>query len=103
MPNYPWLTEHDMDLSTVRTKLDVLAGFPMGTPYSAKQIENAEVDARAQAKLIADDLRKEPRLADAKELEKKEVIALIAYMQRMGTDIKKAAPAVAAPTAAGGT
>ncbi len=108
MPNYSWLAVDDMDLSTAKRKLTVLAGFPCGTPYTQQQIDNAETDARAQAKGIADELHKEPRLADAKDLEKKEVIALIAYIQRLGKDREKAdalpqppAPAVIqAPAAA---
>jgi cytochrome c oxidase cbb3-type subunit I/II len=100
MPNYSWLNDDDMDLSTVRRKLQVLSGDPLGTPYSAKQVENAEADARAQAKLIADELRKEPRLAEAKDLDKKEVIALIAYIQRLGMDREKADSLQPAPAAA---
>ena len=43
--------------------------------------------AKKQAKAIADDLRKNDVKIDG--LENKEIVALIAYLQRLGTDIKK--------------
>ncbi len=106
MPNFPWLCRDDMDLSTLSTKLAVLAAPPIFTPYSAEQIRTAVDDARAQAKVIADDLRKEARLKDMPDLEKKEVVAVIAYLKRLGTDFGKAEakPATtdkAAPAAGG--
>ncbi|MCK6487683.1 MAG: cytochrome-c oxidase, cbb3-type subunit I [Planctomycetes bacterium] len=89
MPTYGWLHRDDMDLSDVGRKLAVLAGPPVYTPYSKEQVAGAEKDARAQAERIAAELRKQPRLADSKDLEKKEIIALIAYLQRLGTDLGK--------------
>ena len=38
-------------------------------------------------------MRAQPRLKDEQDLEKKEIIALIAYLQRLGTDFFKSAPA----------
>ena len=93
MPNYPWLISDDMDLSDIGTKLAVLAGMPMFTPYKAADIEQAESNARAQALVVANELRKEPRLKDDKDLEKKEIVAVIAYLQRLGTDLGKPSPA----------
>jgi cytochrome c oxidase cbb3-type subunit I/II len=82
-----------MDLSDIGTKLAVLAGMPMFTPYKAADIEQAESNARAQALVVANELRKEPRLKDDKDLEKKEIVAVIAYLQRLGTDLGKPSPA----------
>jgi cytochrome c oxidase cbb3-type subunit I/II len=100
MPNYPWLCSDDMDLGTLPRKLEVLSAAPLFTPYTRGDIDHAVADARAQAGLIADELRKEPRLKDAQDLEKKEIIAVIAYLQRLGTDLGKPAP-VAKPVAGG--
>jgi cytochrome c oxidase cbb3-type subunit I/II len=92
MPNFPWLCRDDADLSTLSRKLRMLAGFPAFTPYSGEQIDHAVDEARAQAKRIADELRKEPRLAEVKDLQDKEVVAVIAYLLRLGTDFEKATP-----------
>jgi cytochrome c oxidase cbb3-type subunit I/II len=56
----------------------------LGVPYTEDQVKNASELARTQAKGIAADLAKE----GATGLEDKEVVALIAYLQRLGTDIK---------------
>ena len=95
MPNYPWLATDAYDADILPRKLAVLAGAPIYTPYSAEQIANATVDAQRQAAGIAAELRKQPRLAEDPDLEQKEIVALIAYMQRLGTDLGKAAPATA--------
>jgi len=66
---------------------------------------HAEPMTRAQSQQIADNIAKQ---GGPKHLENKQIIALVAYLQRLGTDIKAAPPvdtttaAVAAP-AAGGT
>jgi cytochrome c oxidase cbb3-type subunit I/II len=98
MPSYVWLTRDDLDLSTVSRKLAVLAAPPLYTPYTTTEIANAEIDARAQAAVIATELRQQPALATKTDLEKKEVIALIAYLKRLGRDLHHSSPM---PTAAG--
>ena len=95
MPNYPWLARDSYDADILPRKLAVLSGAPMYTPYTPAQISNAVADAKAQAEGIAAELRKQPRLADAKDVEQKEIVALIAYLQRLGTDLGKATPAKA--------
>jgi cytochrome c oxidase cbb3-type subunit I/II len=92
MPNYPWLATDDMDLASLPRKLKVLASFPLNTPYSDDEIRDAVATARKQAKGIADELRKEPRFAAKEGLENKEIIAVIAYLQRLGTDLRKVDP-----------
>jgi hypothetical protein len=52
--------------------------------------------AKEQAALIAADLVKQ---GGYKDLENRKVLALVAYLQRLGTDIHKAAPTPATPTA----
>jgi len=97
MPRYPWLYVDEMDLSTVERKLSVLKSAPIYTPYTAREVENAEADARHQAGEIAAILRQDlPTEAGAVQgLENKEIIALIAYLKRLGTDLNK--PSAGAP------
>jgi cytochrome c oxidase cbb3-type subunit I/II len=89
MPSYVWLTRDDMDLSNVSTKLKVLALPPLYTPYTATEIANAEADARAQALVIAEELRRDlpDRAAQLTDVERKEVVAMIAYLKRLGRDL----------------
>jgi cytochrome c oxidase cbb3-type subunit I/II len=96
MPNYPWLATNDMDLSSLSRKLQVLASFPMNTPYSDSDIRGAVELAKAQAKKIADDLRQDAHFKELKDLDNKEMIAVIAYLQRLGTDLGKSEKAEAA-------
>jgi cytochrome c oxidase cbb3-type subunit I/II len=86
MPPYPWLAEDELDNSTLNKKIDVLK--MLGTPYPEEYPEEALADLEAQAKVIADNLRDQIDGLDDPMLEKREMIALIAYLQRLGTDIK---------------
>ena len=76
--------------------ISAVAGMAMiGVPYGENVKEGkAEANARAQAKEIADGIASE---GGPKGLESKKVVAMIAYLQRLGKDIK--APAEAKPTA----
>jgi len=82
MPPYPWLYENTIDYSTLPAKIRVLQR--LNTPYPAGFDQRAEADARAQAEGIVRDLKKE----DIEVKSDKEIVALIAYLQRLGTDIK---------------
>jgi cytochrome c oxidase cbb3-type subunit I/II len=84
MPAYPWLIYDDLNTKYTSAKIKTLRS--MGTPYSEDYTENALNDLQVQAKQVADNLRKDG--IDQEALEKKEIIALIAYLQRLGTDIK---------------
>ena len=86
MPEYPWLYDTNFDTSLLRKKLSVLSD--LGTPYSDDEIARAEELAQTQARGIAAKLV-EQGVPAAPSLERREIIALIAYMQRLGTDIKK--------------
>jgi cytochrome c oxidase cbb3-type subunit I/II len=81
MPIYKWLVEQKLDLSTLTKKLSVMK--QLGVPYSDADIASGVENAQAQAKLISADLMNQ---GVPKEVEDKELIALIAYLQRMGTD-----------------
>ncbi len=85
MPRYPWFQENDLKYDKLESKIKVLK--MLGTPYAEGAETKAVEDAKAQAKAIADNLKS---LGVNKEgLENKEIVALIAYLQRLGTDIKK--------------
>ncbi|HEX3132511.1 MAG TPA: cytochrome-c oxidase, cbb3-type subunit II, partial [Planctomycetota bacterium] len=99
MPNYSWLTRNDMDLSSLSRKLEVLASFPMNTPYSPDEVRGAVEAAKKQAKVIGDELRSIDKYKALDGLDNKEIIAVIAYLKRLGTDLNKSsepAPAVKA-------
>jgi len=82
MPPYPWLFEQDIDFSTTPSKIRVMQ--IMGVPYPEDYDKRAVEDLKVQAKQITENLRS----ANFQVEENKEIIALIAYLQRLGTDIK---------------
>ncbi len=87
MPTYSWLLDNDLDVSTLKSKIKAMQ--TLGVPYPAGYADIAEADLNKQAEKIADNLKKD----GIETSPKKEIIAMIAYLQRMGTDIKKAAVA----------
>lgn len=84
MPAYTWLYDTPLDYHHTNGKMAVLR--KLGVPYTDAEIKNAQNDLKAQATEIAEGLRRD-QFADADA--NTEIIALIAYMQRLGTDIKK--------------
>ena len=87
MPTYSWLLDDDLDLSTLKSKIKAMQ--TLGVPYPAGYADIAEADLNKQAEIIAANLKKD----GIETSPKKEIIAMIAYLQRMGTDIKKTAVA----------
>ncbi|MGM0558104.1 MAG: cytochrome-c oxidase, cbb3-type subunit I [Myxococcota bacterium] len=84
MPPYPHLLENELDLSNTQNKIETQ--IMLGVPYKPSEATSAVEDARAQAKRIGQDIQQQGGEAG---LEDKEIVALIAYLQRLGTDIKK--------------
>lgn len=82
MPKYPWLLEDDLDISTTEAKINVMT--KLGVPYPEGYGKIANEDLLKQAEGIAAGLEK----SGVTMSPNKEIIALIAYLQRMGTDIK---------------
>jgi cytochrome c oxidase cbb3-type subunit I/II len=82
MPAYPWLTTNKLDYSNIETKIATFRGF--GVPYSDNYEDIAKSELEKQASVIALDLQKNGIAITGNE----EIIALIAYLQRLGTDIK---------------
>jgi len=82
MPRYPWLLTQFLDTSTTAAKINALRS--VGVDYEKGYEKFANADLEKQAKVIADDLINNGVPADWNT----DVIALIAYLQRLGKDIK---------------
>ncbi|MEC4114254.1 cytochrome-c oxidase, cbb3-type subunit I [Myroides pelagicus] len=103
MPGYKWLFANKAaDYSEVEKKMSVMR--TLGVPYTDEDIANANESIADQAELIALNLENDPdyvksytqseERAKAKgeefvPMKDREIIALIAYLQRLGTDIKQ--------------
>jgi cytochrome c oxidase cbb3-type subunit I/II len=85
MPAYPWLFTKELDFRDTSAKLRGLK--TLGATYSEREVKGAEHDARNQAKLLARELE-EQGVSQAGDYASKEIVALIAYLQRLGRDIK---------------
>ena len=62
----------------------------LGVPYTQEEVDNGEANAMKQANAIYDDLKKDEKnllLSEDGLQNNHEIIALIAYLQRLGTDI----------------
>ena len=91
MPAYPHLLTNDLDFGVIQKRVDVMA--MLGVPYGDAVIAgNAPKLAHAQAALVADTIAKQGGPAG---LQDKEIVALIAYLQRLGRDATTVAPAAA--------
>lgn len=80
MPSYPWLASANTDFYSLRRKLSAFKA--MGVPYSLEVVANADIMAEKEALIIADELRSQG--VNMPQLERKEIIAMIAYMQALG-------------------
>ena len=78
MPSYAWLAEGKVDFDATESKVRAMRSI--GVPYSVEDIHKAGEDARAHAEMIAADLAANGAKVDADT----EMVALIAYMQRLG-------------------
>ena len=92
MPSYSFLWEHDFDIDIIESKLRALR--KLGVPYDQGDIDGARASIDLQAKAIADDVEAQ---RGPKGLAGKEITALTAYLQRLGTDIKWRTPEEGAP------
>ncbi|HEU4938765.1 MAG TPA: cytochrome-c oxidase, cbb3-type subunit I [Vicinamibacterales bacterium] len=93
MPGYPWLYDSNLDTSHIEGKIITLRR--LGVPYPSGFEQTAEADLRAQARSLADSLTRGGLEANPD----REIIALIAYLQRLGIDIKSTPEAATTPTA----
>lgn len=84
MPRYPWLLTKTIDSNAVPARIK--AQRKVGVPYPEGYENEAVADMQAQAEQIVANLKASSIETSAD----KEIIALIAYLQRLGTDIKSA-------------
>jgi len=82
MPAYPWLIAEDGDYSKIEGKITVMR--KLGVPYVENYEMIAKEDLDKQAEKISKFLLKEKGIKVAKE---KEIVALIAYLHKLGRDI----------------
>lgn len=102
MPGYKWMYDNKrMDHQHIEKKMEVMA--TLGVPYTKEDIENARKNMDVQSAQIEKNLSNDPDFVKSYEASKKaaaargeeftpmkdrEIVALIAYLQRLGTDIK---------------
>jgi cytochrome c oxidase cbb3-type subunit I/II len=102
MPGYKWLYDNEaMDISLLEKKMKAMR--TLGVPYTDAEIANGTTDLRKQAIKIEESLKTDPDFVKSYDNSKKkaaakgekfipmnerEIVALIAYIQRLGTDIK---------------
>ena len=98
MPSYKWLTRNKLDKSNIETKMRTMV--KLGVPYTEEDIANAQQSMTEQGTQIEKSLYTDPDFVEAYEADKqasgsdfvemrdREIVALIAYLQRLGTDIK---------------
>jgi cytochrome c oxidase cbb3-type subunit I/II len=87
MPNYPWLLTQKLDLSPLPARLKALRA--VGVPYTDADIAEAIPRVESQQKNIVVNLAVGSVTNAPAD---REIIALIAYLQRVGSDIKRNQP-----------
>ncbi|MDX1470491.1 MAG: cytochrome-c oxidase, cbb3-type subunit I [Flavobacteriaceae bacterium] len=101
MPSYKWLITSELDKSQTEDKMRAMVS--LGVPYTEEDIANAQQSMLEQGVQIEQNLYNDPDFAETYEADKtyatesgedfvemhnREVVAIIAYLQRLGTDIK---------------
>jgi cytochrome c oxidase cbb3-type subunit I/II len=102
MPGYKWLFDNSaLDISDIEAKMKVMQ--TLGVPYTDAEVANAKNAIKEQSQKIENNLHADPDFVKSYENSKKkaeangekfvpmhqrEIVALIAYIQRLGTDIK---------------
>lgn len=79
MPAYPWLEKQTTDFLSLRKKVSVMRN--LGVPYTDEQVGDADKLAEEQAREVAKILHEQGAPAG---LERKEIVALVAYLQGLG-------------------
>ena len=82
MPQYVWLLDNKLDTSSTGAKIRAMK--TLGVPYPEGYDKIANIDLMKQADSIATNLKKDKIESPGDA----EIIALIAYLQRIGKDIK---------------
>lgn len=90
MPRYQWLIKNELDKSSTQDKMRTMV--TLGVPYSDADINNALKNMEKQATKIETNLLVNPEIKKSfgnettSPLKDREIVALIAYLQRLGTD-----------------
>lgn len=84
MPPYPWLLDDQIDVASTVAKIKAMQR--LGVPYPEGYEKIAAEDMKKQAEGIAASLKKD----GIQTLPDREIVALIAYLQKLGKDIKVA-------------
>jgi cytochrome c oxidase cbb3-type subunit I/II len=79
MPPYPWLATRKLDITHLKAKISAMR--KLGVPYEIDYEDQALDDLKAQAETIAESLEQ----AGIEVASDAEIIALIAYLQQLGT------------------
>ena len=100
MPRFPWLITNELDRTQMVDKMNLMKNS-FDIPYTKAEIDSANQWADNQAAAIVEriyseatdikvqmDKEKAQKRNNFIPLEKREIVALIAYLQRLGTDIK---------------
>ena len=82
MPAYAWLQTTDLDFGSVQKRVDAMA--MLGVPYGDAVLHGEQM-ARRQSLEIAERIAAQ---GGPKNLESKQIVALVAYLQRLGIDIQ---------------
>lgn len=82
MPSYPWLLDDSIDTATTAARIRAMQ--TLGVPYEKGYDQIANKELMAQAEKISKNLKADKIETGAN----KEIVALIAYLQRIGVDIK---------------
>ena len=82
MPPYNWLIDQKLDTTTTVAKIKAMQ--TLGVPYPVGYEKIANRDLAIQAKAITDNMVIDKIRVNSD----KEIVAIIAYLQRLGTDIK---------------
>ncbi|MEM6514809.1 MAG: cytochrome-c oxidase, cbb3-type subunit I [Bacteroidota bacterium] len=97
MPSYKWLIANELDKSETEAKMRAMVAI--GVPYTEEDIANAQASMAEQGLQIEQNLYSDPDFVETYEADKKaagdafiemrnrEIVAIIAYLQRLGTDI----------------
>jgi cytochrome c oxidase cbb3-type subunit I/II len=91
MPAYPWLLDNEYDTTTTAAKINAMItlGVPYDEhPYGDNYAAIANEDVVKQANEIVEDMRSVLEEDGFDVNPNKEIIALIAYLQRLGVDIE---------------
>jgi cytochrome c oxidase cbb3-type subunit I/II len=86
MPAYPWLYDDVLNTDYTRKKMEVLT--KLGVPYTQDEMNRGVDTLREQAHAIAAELGAQG-VPNSATVENKEIIAMIAYLQRLGVDGRK--------------